>query len=262
MSVRPQRKNTQQRNGFDRGFTLIELLVVISIISMLIAILLPALAQARVSAQRIRCASNLRQLGIANAMYVNDFQYWVWPPYDAGTKRRWYDIVVEKEYVKGGYKGSANVFSQLRCSALDQSTSSPGSTLPINTYNIIGTARSTSGSGKPWTGVYGVTGSQVIAGQIGPLKPEEFLSPSAKIALIERKPQDNFGVGYYADPRSLYNGASAPAETLGPVHGNTLNAAFADYHVRTLALKEVDCQSNPWGVGLVIWKSLFAVNYR
>lgn len=56
------------------GFTLIELLVVISIIALLIAILLPSLSAAREQANRIRCASNLRQIMISLSLYDNDFQ--------------------------------------------------------------------------------------------------------------------------------------------------------------------------------------------
>lgn len=85
-TARKTRPFSERRTVKSTGFTLIELLVVIAIIAILAAILLPVLARSRREAYRVNCASNLRQDGVAIAMFVDENQNYL-PPGTLGVQQ-------------------------------------------------------------------------------------------------------------------------------------------------------------------------------
>lgn len=82
-----------------RGFTLVELLVVVAVIALLIGVLLPALAGARKSGQKVSSAANLRQLAVYKNLYAEDFQ-------------DWYPMVVYFNALSGSEKTSRSLTSE------------------------------------------------------------------------------------------------------------------------------------------------------
>ena len=86
------------------SFTLIELLVVIAIIAILAAMLLPALSAARSSAKSSGCIANLKQIGIAMAMYSGEHDDWVCPGRGGSSNNsiKWYSILAPADVAPYG----------------------------------------------------------------------------------------------------------------------------------------------------------------
>lgn len=119
------------------GFTLIELLVVIAIIALLMALLLPAIQKVREAANKMLCASNLRQIGIAAHNYHNDYSKL--PPGQLQMANGIFDSVVETTpanfqqastlLVLLPYMEFDNIFKQVAKTA-DMTWAGPGTVIP------------------------------------------------------------------------------------------------------------------------------------
>jgi len=105
----------------ETGFTLIELLVVISLVSVLIAILLPALGSARKRAAEVQCASNTRQMHLMATTYTSDHQGFYPIVGEGGFDNTWVTTANGTNYFAwGGNLGSYIInFDVLMCPAAD-----------------------------------------------------------------------------------------------------------------------------------------------
>jgi prepilin-type N-terminal cleavage/methylation domain-containing protein/prepilin-type processing-associated H-X9-DG protein len=175
------RSNRSQPSGL--AFTLIELLVVIAIIAILAALLLPALSRAKAQAQRVRCASNMRQWALALLMYEGDYKDKI--PLFAYEGVRWLNLLAP--YVAAAPTNStvllsATFYSECRkCPA--------GSTRPPPFMSPTSFAFPWNMSWNAWIGVYQGQCACPLAGPFWPgpepLSVTSIRNPSEAMAYMD-----------------------------------------------------------------------------